>query len=102
MRSSDLSKVLPGAFVPREVRKALYAIRNASRESVTADDVEVMLRTGRGRPTHLQALFGDLSAARLMAAGAALGIGPQTIIAAYQTAKGTVDAVSFELDALGI
>ena len=61
----------------------LSAIENASVVPVTAEDVLVALRTGKGEPSHLRALFGDVTFETLVRVGIRYGISNREIGQAY-------------------
>lgn len=86
-----------------EILTLRHAIENASNESVTDEEILAMLRGQGGSAPQLRALFEDSSLRAITRAGAAAGVGLDTILAAYATARETVAAVNPELDeALGL
>ena len=87
---------------PSGLRAALSAIRNASTIPATAADVERILRTGAGHPSHIRALFGDTSLDTLMRLGIAMNISTATILASYRLAKATAAAANAEIEAAGL
>jgi hypothetical protein len=76
----------------------LSAIENASVVPVTADDVLTALRTGRGEPSHLRALFGDVAFESLVRVGIRYGISNSEIGHAYAVAVRSAGARNSELD----
>jgi hypothetical protein len=76
----------------------LSAIENASVVPVTANDVLLALRTGKGEPSHLRALFGDVAFETLVRVGIRYGISNSEIGHAYANAARTVGARNDELD----
>jgi hypothetical protein len=76
----------------------LSAIENASVVPVTAADVLVALRTGKGEPSHLRALFGDVAFETLVRVGIRYGISNSEIGHAYAIATRSVGARNDDLD----
>jgi hypothetical protein len=76
----------------------LSAIENASVVPVTAAEVLVALRTGKGEPSHLRALFGDVAYETLVRVGIRYGISNSEIGHAYATASRSVGARNDDLD----
>jgi hypothetical protein len=76
----------------------LSAIENASIVPVTAAEVLVALRTGKGEPSHLRALFGDVAFETLVKVGIRYGISNSEIGHAYAIAARSVGARNDELD----
>jgi hypothetical protein len=66
---------------------ALSAIANASATLATPDQVVSALRTGRGDPAHLRALFADTSFETLIRIGIRHGITNDEIGRAYLAAR---------------
>jgi len=54
---------------------------------------------GRGLPSHVRAVFGDVSLASILSVGASAGISRQAILDAYRVARDNVAAANPELDA---
>jgi hypothetical protein len=80
------------------IATVLSAIENASSMPVTESQVLVALRTGEGEPTHLRALFGDVSFETLIRVGIRHGISNNEIGHAYARAVGSAGARNTELD----
>jgi hypothetical protein len=78
---------------------AISAIRNASTVPVTADDVLAALRTGNGEPSHLRALFGDVTFETLVRIGIRYGVSNEEIGRAYLVARERAAARNEALDA---
>ena len=76
----------------------LSAIENASVVPVTESHVLVALRTGEGEPSHLRALFGDVSFETLIRVGIRHGISNNEIGRAYVRAARSAGARNTELD----
>ena len=76
----------------------LSAIENASVVPVTAAEALVALRTGKGEPSHLRALFGDVAFETLVRVGIRHGISNSEIGHAYAIAARSVGARNDELD----
>ena len=76
-----------------------HAVENASIEPITDAGIRAILRGQGGSASHLRAIFGDASLGAILAAGAAAGIGRQTILDAYRAARDTAAAANPELDA---
>lgn len=81
---------------------ALSAIRNASPTPATALDVERILRTGAGHPSHVRALFSDTSLDTLIRLGIAMVIPTATVLAAYRIAGATGGATNAEIEGAGL
>ena len=77
----------------------LSAVENASVVPVTAAHVLVALRTGEGEPSHLRALFGDVTFETLVGVGIRYGISNREIGRAYAIAVRSAGARNSELDA---
>jgi hypothetical protein len=75
-----------------------HAVENASNEPITDAGILAILRGNGGTPSHLRAVFGDVSLAAISRAGAAGGITFQTIFDAYRVARESVAAANPELD----
>jgi uncharacterized membrane protein YccC len=86
-----------------EPNPALLALRNAaenaSNEPIADADIAAILRGAAGSPSHMRAIFGDVSLQGLSRAGAALGIELKAILDAYRLARDRVAAANPELDA---
>jgi hypothetical protein len=76
-----------------------HAVENASNEPITDAGIMAILRGDSGVPSHLRAVFGDVSLASILSAGAAGGIPRQTILNAYRAARDSAAAANPELDA---
>ena len=80
------------------IATVLSAIQNASSVPVTESQVLVALRTGEGDPSHLRALFGDVSFETLIRVGIRYGIDNDEIGRAYVRAARSAGARNTELD----
>ena len=80
------------------IATVLSAIENASSVPVTESQVLAALRTGEGEPSHLRALFGDVSFETLIRVGIRHGISNNEIGHAYARAVGSAGARNTELD----
>lgn len=78
---------------------ALSAIQNASTVPVTPEQVMTALRTGIGEPSHLRALFSDVSFQTLIRLGIDHGISNGEIGRSYLVARRDGAARNLELDA---
>jgi hypothetical protein len=76
----------------------ISAIENASVVPVTAEHVLVALRTGKGEPSHLRALFGDVAFETLIRVGIRYGVSNSEIGHAYAVAARSTGARNDELD----
>jgi hypothetical protein len=76
----------------------LSAIENASVVPVTAAEVLVALRTGKGEPSHLRALFGDVAFETLIRVGIRYGVSNNEIGHAYAIASRSAGARNDDLD----
>jgi hypothetical protein len=85
--------VVPGMLAIR------HAVGNASQEPITDAGIMAILRGGGGVPSHLRAVFGDVSLASILNVGASAGISRRTILDAYRTARDSVAAANPDLDA---
>jgi hypothetical protein len=77
---------------------ALSAVKNASRTPVVRDDVQRMLQTGAGDPSHLRALFSDVELHTLCRLAALYAIDDSTLARSYVKARQEVAAANSELD----
>jgi hypothetical protein len=84
---------------PLALLALLNAVRNGSVVPVTPDEIIRVLSGAGGDPSHMRALFGDVSMAALDRAAAAHGIPLDTVLDAYADARTTVAAANPELDA---
>ena len=78
---------------------ALSAIRNASTMPVTRTDLRRMLISGAGEPSHIMALFSDVSLSTLMRLAIAFEIPDDTLAKAYRHAREVYAAANAEMDA---
>lgn len=89
---------------PRAIRGMAtirHAVENASRTPLDDAGVRAILRGEGGDPSHLRAVFGDVSLRVLEEVAAATGISPAGLFLAYQAAQHTTAAAANpELDAL--
>jgi hypothetical protein len=76
----------------------LSAIENASTVPVTANVVLAALRTGEGEPSHLRALFGDVSFETLVRVGIRYNVSNDEIGRAYTVAARSAGARNTDLD----
>jgi hypothetical protein len=76
----------------------LSAIENASSVPITPNQVLQALRTGAGEPTHLRALFGDVTFETLIRVGIQHDISNQEIGRAYSVAVDAAGARNLSLD----
>ena len=76
----------------------LSAIENASVVPVTPAEVLVALRTGKGEPSHLRALFGDVAFETLVRVEIRYGVSNREIGRAYANAARSIGARNAELD----
>jgi hypothetical protein len=77
---------------------AISAVSNASTIPATTQSVVAALRTGQGEPSHLRALFGDVSFETLIRIGIQYGVSNREIGRAYQAAR-RQGARNLDLDA---
>ena len=75
-----------------------HAVENASNERITDSGIMAILRGAEGAPSHVRAVFGDVSLRAIASAGASGGVPLQTILAAYRMARQTAAAANPELD----
>jgi hypothetical protein len=80
------------------VATAISAIENVSRIPVTRDDINHMLSTGEGEPSHIMALFSDVNYAVLLRL-AIFGISDDDFARAYIHARETYAAANPDFDA---
>lgn len=81
-----------------EILALRHAIENASNEPVTDEGILAMLHGRGGSAPQRRALFEDTSLLAIARAGAAAGVGLDTILAAYAAARDSIAAVNPELD----
>lgn len=74
------------------------AVENSSVDPVTPDEIVAMLKGGGDKPHQIRALFSDASPSALYRCGAAVGVGPQAILRAYEKARRETAAANPELD----
>jgi hypothetical protein len=77
---------------------ALNAIANTGAPPAAREDVRAMLETGRGDPSRLRALFGDVELHTLSRLADLFAIDDLTLARAYVRARNEVAAASDELD----
>jgi hypothetical protein len=80
------------------MQTALSAVRNASQVPVSAPDVIDILSTGTGAPSHVRALFGDVSLGKLMELSIEAGVSNERLAESYRLANRRYAASSAELD----
>lgn len=80
------------------MQTALSAVRNASRVPVSAPDIVEILATGTGAPSHVRAVFGDISLGKLMQIAVEAGVPTEQLAASYKVANERYAASSAELD----
>ncbi len=88
---------------PRAIRGMAtirHAVENASRTPLDDAGIRAILRGEGGDPSHLRAVFGDVSLRVLEEVAAATGISPTGLLLAYQAAQRTAAVANPELDAL--
>jgi hypothetical protein len=78
---------------------ALSAIANASAVVVTRDDLPKILANGTGEPSHVRALFSDVSLSTLLRLAIAYEITDADLARAYARARQLHAAANPELDA---
>ena len=83
---------------PDPMTTVLSAIQNASTVPVTESQALSALRTGSGEPSHLRALFGDVSFETLIRVGIRYGISNDEIGRAYRRAVRSAGARNEGLD----
>jgi hypothetical protein len=66
---------------------AYSAIENASRTPITRSELITILATGEGDPSHVRALFGDVSLGTLIKLAIAFGISDAALAEAYARAR---------------
>ncbi len=76
-----------------------HAVENASHQPITDAGIMAILRGEGGAPSHLRAVFGDVSLASIVSVGASGGISRRTILDAYRMARDSAAAANPELDA---
>jgi hypothetical protein len=80
------------------MQTALSAVRNASRVPVSAPDIVEILSTGTGAPSHVRAVFGDVTLGKLMQIAVEAGVATEELAASYRLANQRYAASSAELD----
>ena len=78
---------------------AFSAIANASRVPARHEDLERMLQSGEGQPSHLRALFSDVDLHTLCRLAALFAVDDLTLARSYVTARRDAAAANAELDA---
>ena len=78
---------------------ALSAIANASSLPVRRANLERMLQTGEGEPSHLRALFSDVDLHTLCRLAALFAVDDFTLARSYAAARRSAAAANAELDA---
>ena len=77
-----------------------HAVENASGTPLGDEGIRAILRGEGGDPSHLRAVFGDVSLRMLEEVSAAAGISLAELLLAYQAARRGVAAANPEIDAL--
>ena len=77
---------------------ALSAIGNVSRIPATGADLKKMLVSGTGEPSHIMALFSDVSLSTLMRLAIAFEISDAVLARAYVHAREVYGAYNPEMD----
>jgi hypothetical protein len=77
---------------------ALSAIANASQVPVARADLQRLLATGRGEPSHVRALFSDVDLSTLIRLLIEHDISDETFARAYLTARDVHAAANPQID----
>ncbi len=80
--------------------RGMATVRHASRTPLDDAGVKAILHGEGVDPSHLRAVFGDVSLRVLEQVAAATGIGPAGLLIAHQAAQHISAAANPELDAL--
>ena len=88
----------PPPLDTRALKTITNAVENASNEPITPAAILAILRSGRGHPSHVRAIFGDVSLRALDRAAAAAGIDPAALLGAYAIARDAHAAANPELE----
>jgi hypothetical protein len=81
------------------VATAISAIENVRLVPVTRDDIQRMLSTGKGEPSHTMALFSDVNYATLLRLAIVFGISDDDFARAYIHARDAYAAANADFDA---
>ncbi len=76
-----------------------HAVENASNQPITEAEIIAVLQGAGGNPSHVRAIFGDVSLQAIASVGASAGTDLATILDAYRAAREAVAAANPELDA---
>ncbi len=77
---------------------AMSAIENVSRIPATREDIERMLATGTGEPSHIMALFSDVDYAVLLRLAIVFDISDADLARAYVHARDVYAASNADMD----
>lgn len=80
------------------VATAISAIENASSIPVSQGELAGLLRTGKGEPSHLRALFGDVDLYTLLRLARRFDIDGETLARAYRIARRDTAAANADLE----
>ena len=80
------------------IATALSAIENASAVPISKDELAGLLRTGKGEPSHLRALLGDVDLYTLLRLASRFDIDGETLARAYRAARRDTAAANPELE----